>query len=52
MTKLTTNKKNLKKKKKYDKPVNITKKKQIHKYREQTRSYQWGEGRGQSNVGQ
>ena len=25
---------------------NITKKKQIHRYREQTSAYQWGEGRG------
>ena len=24
--------------------MNITKKKQIHRYREQTRAYQWGEG--------
>ena len=29
--------------------VNKTKKKQIHRHREQTTSYQWGEGRG---VGQ
>ena len=26
--------------------VKITKKKQTHKYREQTSGYQWGEGRG------
>ena len=31
--------------KKYNKLVNITKKKQTHRYREQTSSYQWGEGR-------
>ena len=31
--------------KKYNKLVNITKKKQTHKYREQTRGYQWGERR-------
>ena len=28
--------------KKYSKLVNITKKKQIHKYSEQTSAYQWG----------
>ena len=33
--------------KKYDKLVNKTKKKQTHRYREQTSGYQWGEGRGQ-----
>ena len=32
--------------KKYNKLVNITKKKQTHRYREQTSSYQWGEGNG------
>ena len=37
--------------KKYDKLVNITKKKQTHKYREQTTGYQWGEGRGRRGVG-
>ena len=26
--------------------MNITKQKQIHRYREQTRGNQWGEGRG------
>ena len=31
--------------KKYNKLVNITKKKQTHRYREQTSGYQWGEGR-------
>ena len=30
------------KKKKYNKPVNVMKKK-IHRYREQTSGYQWGE---------
>ena len=29
-----------------NKPVNITKKKQTHRYREQTHGYQWGEGKG------
>ena len=33
--------------KKYNKLVNITKKKQTHRYREQTSGYQWGEGRGE-----
>ena len=36
--------------KKYDKLVNITKKKQTHKYREQTTGYQWGEGRGEEQY--
>ena len=31
--------------KKYNKLVNGTKKKQTHRYREQTSGYQWGEGR-------
>ena len=31
--------------KKYNKLENITKKKQTHRYREQTSGYQWGEGR-------
>ena len=31
--------------KKYNKLVNITKKKHSHKYREQTYGYQWGERR-------
>ena len=31
--------------KKYNKVVNITKKKQTHSYREQTSGYQWGKGR-------
>ena len=30
--------------KQYNKPVNITKKKQTHRYREQTSAYQWEEG--------
>ena len=33
--------------KKYNKLVNITKKKQTHRYREQTSGYQWGEGKGE-----
>ena len=39
--------------KKYDKLVNITKKKRTHRYREQTSDYQWGErrGQGQHRVG-
>ena len=32
--------------KKYNKLVNIIKRKQTHKYREQTSGYQWGERRG------
>ena len=34
------------KSKKCNKLVNITKKKQTHRYREQTSGYQWGEGSG------
>ena len=30
--------------KQYNKLVNITKKKEIHRFREQTIGYQWGEG--------
>ena len=37
--------------KKYNKLVNITKNKQTHRYREQTRSYQWGKGRVRGNIG-
>ena len=37
--------------KNYSKLVNITKKKQSHRYREQTSSYQWGEERGKGNIG-
>ena len=36
--------------KKYNKLVNITKKKQTHRYREQTGGYQWGEGRGEGQY--
>ena len=33
--------------------MNITEKKQTHRYREQTSSYQWGEqGRGNIGVGE
>ena len=35
---------------KYNKLVNITKKKQTHRYREQTSGYQWGEGRGEGKY--
>ena len=35
--------------KKYNKLVNITKKKQTHRYKEQTSGYQWGGGKG--NIG-
>ena len=38
--------------KKYNKLVNKTKYKQIHRYREQTSGYQWGEEGGSSNKGQ
>ena len=37
--------------KKYDRLVNITKKKQAHRYKEQTSGYQWGEGWGRGNIG-
>ena len=36
---------------KYNKLVNIIKKKQTHRYREQTNGYQWGRGRGNIGVG-
>ena len=36
--------------KKHNKLVTITKKKQTHRYREQTSGYQWGEGRD-GNIG-
>ena len=39
------------KSKKYNKLVNITKKKQTHRYREQPSGYQWGEGRGNIGMG-
>ena len=35
---------------KYNKLVTITKKKQTHRYREQTSGYQWGEGRGEGQY--
>ena len=37
--------------KKYNKLVNI-RKKQTHRYREQTSGYQWGRGRGIIGVGE
>ena len=37
--------------KKYNKLVNITKKKLTHRYREQTSGCQWGAGRGRGNIG-
>ena len=37
--------------KKYNKLVNKIKKKETHRYREQTSGYQWGEGRGRGNIG-
>ena len=37
--------------KKYNKLVNITKKKQTHRYGEQTTGYHWGEGRGRDKIG-
>ena len=36
--------------KNYNKLVSITKKKQTHKYREQTSGYQRGEGRGEGQY--
>ena len=36
--------------KKYNKLVNMTKKKQTHRYREQTSGYQWGEERGEGQY--
>ena len=40
--------------KKYNKPVNIAKKKQTHRCREPTSGYQWvwGKGRGSIRVGE
>ena len=35
--------------KKYKKLVNITKKKQIHRYTEQISGYQWGEEKGEGH---
>ena len=36
--------------KKLQQTMNITKKKQTHRYREQTSGYQWGEGRGEGQY--
>ena len=36
--------------KKYNKLVNITHKKQIHRYREQTVDYQWGDEREEEQI--
>ena len=36
--------------KKHNKLVNITQKKQTHRYREQTSGYQWGEGSGEGQY--
>ena len=36
--------------KKLNKLVNITKKTQTHRYKEQTSGYQWGEGRGEGQY--
>ena len=36
--------------KKYNKLVNETKKKQTHRYREQTSGYQWVEGGGEGHY--
>ena len=36
--------------KKYNKLVNITKKKQVHRFREKTSGCQWGEGRGRGGA--
>ena len=37
--------------KKYNKLMNITKKKQTHRYREQISDCQLGEGEGKDNIG-
>ena len=37
-------------KKKYNKLLNITKKKQTHSYREPNSGYQWSEGRGEEQY--
>ena len=37
--------------KKYDKLMNITKKKQTHRCREQISGYQWGKEEGMGNIG-
>ena len=36
--------------KKYNKLVTVTKKKQTHRYRQQTGSHQWREGRGEGKY--
>ena len=36
--------------KKYNKLVNITKKRQTHRYREQTSGYPWVDGRGEKQY--
>ena len=38
--------------KKCNKLVEITKKKQTHRYREYTRGYYWGRGGGRGNMGE
>ena len=38
--------------KKYNNAVNIMKKKQTNRNREQTSGYQWGEGRKRGNIGE
>ena len=38
--------------KKYNKAVNIMKKKQTNRNREQTSGYQWGERRKRGNIGE
>ena len=35
---------------KYNQLENITRKKQIHRYREQTNNFQWGEEEGKGNI--
>ena len=37
--------------KNYDKLLNMTKRKQNHKHREENIGYQWGERRGRGNIG-
>ena len=37
--------------KKQNKQIYITKQKQTHRYRKQTRGYQWGEGRAEGKIG-
>ena len=38
--------------KKYNKLVNIIKKKKTHRYREQSSGYHWGDGKGNTGVGE